>query len=416
MGRTPGRGVDAATKPQGFRRRFRVLAAALAVAIAPVAVALSPASATQYASFADYPTWEEVVAAQRNTQQAQQLAARLEGQLAGLQAEAQRTQQEADAKGAIYAEAQQRYDEQNLVTQSLLEQTAKAQSDADAAYLVAAQVIAQMSKSGTGDLAPRLLTTPSSPDLLLNRLELDRVIGERYSELYDKAITLRNAAKALAEQAEVAQKILEELRVAAEKAFQEAQAAAVAAAEKLAQTERDIAEVRARIDYLKGISQATTAAYNEGLKAQWGNNAGGEISASGWARPVSGYITSPYGYRWHPIYGDWRLHTGVDLSGGGCNAPIRAAHSGVVTYAGWNGSLGYYVQIDHRDGTSSGYGHIVAGGIGVGIGQSVDPGQVIAKVGTTGDSTGCHLHFIMRVNGSLVDPVPFMRDRGITLG
>jgi len=397
--------------PKGVTRRIRVLAAALALALLPVAGVLAPASAAQ---FQDYPTWPEVVAAQRNQAQAQALAAQLQGQLAGYQAEAERTQAEADAKGQIFAEAQQRFDEQNVETQSLLEQTAKAQSEADAAYLAAAQVIAEMSKSGTGDLAPRLLTAPSSPDLLLNRLELDRVIGQRYSELYEKAITLRNAAKALAEQAEVAQEILEELRIAAEKAFQEAQAAAQAAAEKLAQTERDIAEVKARIDYLTGISQATTAAYNEGVRAQYGNNAGGEISAAGWARPVSGYITSPYGNRYHPIYHVWRLHTGVDLSGGGCGATMRAAHGGTVTYAGWNGTLGYYVQIDHGDGTSSGYGHIQSGGIGVSIGQHVDTGQPIAKVGTTGDSTGCHLHFIIRVNGSLTDPVPFMRDRGIS--
>lgn len=413
MGRTSGRGARDAGMPQGVTRRIRVLAATLALALLPLAGLGATANA---APLTDYPSWQEVVAAQRNQSQAQALANQLEGQLAGLRAEAERTQQEANAKGEIWAEAQAAYDEQNIETQALLEQTAQAQADADAAYLVAAQVIAEMSKSGTGDLAPRLLTAPSSPDLLLNRLELDRAIGQRYSELYDRAIVLRNAAKALAEQAEVAQQILEELRVKAEAAFLEAQAAAAAAAETLAQTERDIAEVKARVEYLRGISTATTAAYNEGLRAQWGAGAEGEISASGWARPAGGYITSPYGMRYHPISGAWTLHSGVDLSGGGCNGTIRATHAGTVTYAGWNGGLGYYVQIDHGDGTSSGYAHIVAGGIGVSIGQGVGPGQPIARVGTTGTSTGCHLHFIMRVNGSTVDPVPFLRDRGISLG
>jgi murein DD-endopeptidase MepM/ murein hydrolase activator NlpD len=100
----------------------------------------------------------------------------------------------------------------------------------------------------------------------------------------------------------------------------------------------------------------------------------------------------------------------------GCGATIRAAHAGTVTYAGWSGSWGYYVAIDHGDGTGSGYAHIQAGGIGVRIGQEVSPGQPIAKVGTTGASTGCHLHFIVRVRGQVVDPVPFMRNQGITLG
>lgn len=412
MGRTSGRGARDAGMPSGVSRRFRALAAALALAVLPLAGVLSPASAVP---LADYPSWEEVVAAQRNAQEAKNLAASLQSQLAGLEAEAQRTQAEADAKGQIFAEAQQAYDEQNLITQSLLEQTAAAEAEANAAYLVAAQVIAEMSKSGTGDLTPRLLTGVSS-ELLLDRLELDRVIGQRYSDLYDKAIELRNTANALADQAEVAQQLLEQLRIAAEKAFQEAQAAATAAAEKLEQTQRDIAEVKARIDYLVGVSTATTASYNEGLKATWGENAAGEISASGWARPVSGYITDNFGQRYHPIYHVWKLHTGVDIGGQGCGAPIAATHSGTVTYAGWNGDLGIYVQIDHGDGTSSGYGHIQQGGLGVSIGQHVDPGQPIARVGTTGGSTGCHLHFMIRVNGSLTDPVPFLRDRGISLG
>jgi len=64
----------------------------------------------------------------------------------------------------------------------------------------------------------------------------------------------------------------------------------------------------------------------------------------------------------------------------------------------------------------TGYAHIVAGGTLVTIGQYVGPGQLIAKVGSTGGSTGCHLHFIVRINGALTDPLPFMRDRGVTLG
>lgn len=416
MGRTSSRGASGAQAPSKGARRIRVFAAALALALAPALSGIAPSNA---AISADYPSWEEVVAAQKNEAQAKALRVSLENQLAGFQEAAQRTQDEANAKGEVYAEAQQKYDEQNVVTDTLLEQTAAAQAEADAAYAVAAQVIAEMSKSGgSADVSPRLFTTGGSPDALLDRLELSRVIGDRYADLYANAIELRNRADALADQAEVAQGILEELRIVAEKAFQEAQAAAVAAAEKLAQTERDIAEVRARIDYLAGIRQETTANYNEGIKAQWGDGAEGEISQSGWARPAAGYISSNFGSRIDPITGAKQYHTGVDLAGQGCGATIRAAHAGIVTYAGWSGSWGYYVAIDHRDGTGSGYAHIQAGGIGVHIGQEVGPGQPIAKVGTTGHSTGCHLHFIVRVGGNsdITDPVPFMRNQGITLG
>jgi len=414
MGRTSSRGARGARR-SGVARGIRVLAGALALAVIPVAGALTPAPA--YSLQRDYPTWEEVVAAQRNEANAKALRAQLEGQLQALQDEAQRTQDEANRKGEIYAAAQQRYDEQAIVTQSLLDQTADAQEEADKAYAVAAQVIAEMSKGGAGtDLTPQLFTAPGSPDTLLNRLEISRVLGDRYAGLYSKALELRNAANALADQAEVAQALLEELRVVAERAFQEAQAAAQAAAEKLAKTERDIAEVRARIEYLAGIRQQTTADYNEGIRARWGAGAEGQISQTGYARPHSGYITSHFGMRFNPVSHVWQLHTGTDLAGGGCGAPIRAAHAGVVTYAGWNGSWGYYVQLDHGDGTGSGYAHIQAGGIGVSIGQQVGPGQQIAVVGSTGQSTGCHLHFIIRVNGNVVDPVPFMRNQGAPIG
>lgn len=414
MGRM-SRGADGAQTPSTVTRRIRVLAAALAFALLPVLGGIAPSNASVTA---DYPSWEEVVAAQKNEAQAKALRASLESQMQGLQDEAQRTQAEADAKGAIYAEALQAYDEQKIITDSLLEQTAAAQTEADEAYAVAAQVIAEMSKSGgSADLSPRLFTSPGSPDALLDRLELSRVIGDRYADLYAKAIELRNRAEALADQAEVAQGILDELRIVAEKAFQEAQAAAIAAAEKLAQTEKDIAEVRARIEYLAGIRQETTANYNEGIRAQWGDGAEGEISQSGWARPSAGYISSHFGMRTNPVTGVYQLHTGTDLAGQGCGATIRAAHAGVVTYAGWLGSWGYYVAIDHRDGTGSGYAHILAGQIGVRVGQEVGPGQPIAKVGSTGDSTGCHLHYIVRINGNrdVTNPVPFMRNQGITL-
>ncbi len=416
MGRTSSRGAIGAQTPSSVARRLRVLAGAIALALLPVLGGIAPSNASVVA---DYPSWEEVVAAQKNEAQAKALRASLESQMQALQDDAQRTQAEADAKGAIYAEALQAYDEQKIVTDALLEQTAAAQAEADEAYAVAAQVIAEMSKSGgSADLSPRLFTTPGSPDALLDRLELSRVIGDRYADLYAKAIELRNRAEALADQAEVAQGILDELRIAAEKAFLEAQAAAIAAAEKLAQTERDIAEVRARIEYLAGISKETTANYNEGLRVQWGDNAAGEISQTGWARPSAGYISSHFGMRTNPVTGVYQLHTGVDLAGQGCGATITATHAGVVTYAGWLGSWGYYVAINHGDGTGSGYAHIQAGQIGVRVGQEVDPGQPLAKVGSTGDSTGCHLHFIVRVNGNrdVTNPVPYLRNQGITLG
>lgn len=112
-------------------------------------------------------------------------------------------------------------------------------------------------------------------------------------------------------------------------------------------------------------------------------------------RPVSGVLTSRYGYRWG------RTHTGIDI-GAPTGTSIKAASSGTVTFAGWKGSLGNLVVISHGNGIQTYYGHCSK--LLVSSGQKVSAGQVIAKVGSTGRSTGSHLHFEIRVNGASINP------------
>ncbi len=123
------------------------------------------------------------------------------------------------------------------------------------------------------------------------------------------------------------------------------------------------------------------------------------------AWPVSGPIVSPFGYRVHPIYGDVRMHTGVDIDAA-CGVPIIAASGGRVFLADWKGGYGLTVMIDHGGGMSTLYGHM--SGTVVGYGQQVAVGEVIGYIGTTGVSTGCHLHFEVRVFGDPVDPMPYL--------
>jgi len=106
--------------------------------------------------------------------------------------------------------------------------------------------------------------------------------------------------------------------------------------------------------------------------------------------PVQNFkLSSPFGWRIHPIYHVFKFHYGNDLSPG-CNAPIVAAADGVVVKAGWNGDLGYYVRLQNN-GFSTGYAHQAR--FVVKVGQQVKQGEVIGYVGTTGLSTGCHLHW-----------------------
>jgi murein DD-endopeptidase MepM/ murein hydrolase activator NlpD len=129
-------------------------------------------------------------------------------------------------------------------------------------------------------------------------------------------------------------------------------------------------------------------------------------SSSGFIYPIPGApITSPFGYRIHPIYGDARLHTGVDF-GASEGTPIRAAGSGVVVTAEWYGGYGNATIIDHGNGLATLYGH--QSSIGVSAGQRVTQGQVIGRVGCTGSCTGPHLHFEVRVDGTPVNPMNYL--------
>jgi murein DD-endopeptidase MepM/ murein hydrolase activator NlpD len=121
-------------------------------------------------------------------------------------------------------------------------------------------------------------------------------------------------------------------------------------------------------------------------------------------RPVPGGITSGFGYRMHPILGVRKMHTGVDISSA-TGTPIRAADAGTVIWSGSRGGYGLCVIVDHGGGMSTVYGH--CSGLACRAGQTVDKGQVIGYVGSTGLSTGPHLHFEVRRNGSPVNPLGY---------
>jgi len=125
----------------------------------------------------------------------------------------------------------------------------------------------------------------------------------------------------------------------------------------------------------------------------------GGVSAQGLIWPVSGTLTSTFGPRWGS------MHEGIDIAAP-AGTSIVAAASGTVILAGWLGGYGNLVVIDHGGGLSTAYAH--QSSIAVGVGQAVSQGQVIGYVGSTGHSTGNHLHFEVRVNGAAVDPLGYL--------
>ena len=122
--------------------------------------------------------------------------------------------------------------------------------------------------------------------------------------------------------------------------------------------------------------------------------------------PVKGRITSPFGYRIHPILKTKNLHTGLDIAAS-TGTPVVAANTGTVIKAGWNNSYGNLLMIDHGGGIVTLYAHNSS--LLAKVGDVVSKGQTVAKIGSTGMSTGPHLHFEVRVNGQYKNPMDWLQ-------
>ena len=158
------------------------------------------------------------------------------------------------------------------------------------------------------------------------------------------------------------------------------------------------AQERADAEEIDGL-QAASADLAAKIRAAQAHSTVQHVSGAGFIWPVNAPITSPFGWRWG------RMHEGIDL-GAAYGSPIAAAAAGVVIYAGWESGYGNLVVIDHGGGLATAYGH--QSRIAVSVGQSVSQGETIGYVGSTGHSTGPHLHFEVRVNGQAVDPLGYL--------
>ena len=168
-------------------------------------------------------------------------------------------------------------------------------------------------------------------------------------------------------------------------------------------------------EYMATMTKPTTApttapskpSYNAGVGGSGGGTAQDEEGIE-WIVPVTySYVSSAWGWRDHPIDGVWKWHAGVDLAGSGINGrPIYASRGGVVIHAGWYGAGGWTVKIDHGDGYTTVYMHM--SDYIVEAGDYVAAGQTIGYVGSTGGSTGPHLHFEVRWNGVDQNPMKYI--------
>lgn len=175
-----------------------------------------------------------------------------------------------------------------------------------------------------------------------------------------------------------------------------------AAEQEVSQLEADSSQIEGLI---RRIIAQRRALEREAARRQGRKYTGGVKGSGRFIWPAAGVRTSPFGYRMHPILKRPILHRGLDI-GAYAGTPIHAADHGEVIFAGWYGGYGKVVILDHGGDLTTLYAHTSA--IHVSVGQRVKKGQLIAKVGTTGLSTGPHLHFEARRNGTPVDPLLYL--------
>lgn len=201
-------------------------------------------------------------------------------------------------------------------------------------------------------------------------------------------------------------------------------AAAQAREDRAAVTAIPLAEKRAAKDDAQAAVDAAKASVDAALNAMVAATSAGvdtgfvddsQLAPGTWVDPVRGPITDIFGPRPSQPAGSPVFHPGDDI-GAACMTVIVAATDGVVSYAGPYSGYGNFILLDHADGVQTAYGHISDGTIMVSPGEHVTAGEPIARVGSTGESTGCHLHFEVRVNGTAIDPMPFMANRHVVLG
>lgn len=158
-------------------------------------------------------------------------------------------------------------------------------------------------------------------------------------------------------------------------------------------------------EYTEALKKEEEAQKNNGSSGSGSSGGGGGGGSWGYPLPYRATVTSAYGWRTHPITGKQSFHNGVDLAAGSGTA-IYAVRSGTVTTATYSSVYGYYVTVNHGDGYSSLYAHMTD--YVVSNGQYVEKGQLLGYVGSTGWSTGPHLHFTIYYNGSTVNPMDYI--------
>lgn len=238
-------------------------------------------------------------------------------------------------------------------------------------------------------------------------MESDRALQDAYTRARENTEEVKLEYESYRKDIEAKQEVLREEQKELEKDIEEA-------TQLILDLEKDLENKMAEFEAISKEEDAANAAIDAlvaALEAQKaaasvGSSGGGVTGSGSFVFPVASYvyISSRFGMRVHPITGEYKSHTGMDIASNQGTA-VYACDSGTVVLAAWNGGYGNCIMIDHGNGYKTLYGHLSV--ISVSDGQSVSKGQTIGQVGSTGNSTGPHLHLEVYKNGSRIDPEQF---------
>jgi len=328
-------------------------------------------------------------ATQKNLNQASRAEKTILGEVQGIEENAEQTQQDIDELTSKIARLQSRI-------ATLNKEIKVHQKELDKQVAILGERLVVIYEQGDTSYLEVLLGSTDIKDLITRMDMLSAIIGQDKELIDDINLRKRDLDNKKAD-LDVQQRELESARVTVVEKKKQLAEQLKLKKETLSSVQQEKAKYAQAMQELERASAEAEAMI---LKLQ---GKGGSIGTGTYTWPTPGYrnITSNYGMRYHPILKVNKLHTGIDI-GAPSGAKIVAADSGSVIYSGWLGAYGNTVIIDHGAGISTLYGHQSARLVGVGA--KVSKGQTIGKVGSTGWSTGAHLHFEVRKNGNPINP------------
>ena len=331
-------------------------------------------------------------------------SAEIEGHIASLSEQKRQIDEEADAAEQAYKEVKSHLDETRSRIKDNEAKIDRLSSDRDEKRKLLGKRVRDIYINGQISYIDVLFGAKDMQDFLTRMDLLKRVI--KYD--YDLVKTVMDEMKEI----ESAQKELDKDQEELEPQVQDAEDKKDVMLLKKRKQQKLIDKMKndkvtldRQYDELMAASKEITKMIQQrqgGYAYDSGSYSGGNGSMS-W--PILGPITSPFGWRVHPISGSRRFHSGLDI-GGDYGMAVHAAADGTVIYSGWISGYGNAVIIDHGGGITTLYGHNQS--LSVSVGQSVSRGQVIAACGSTGNSTGPHCHFEVRQNGEPVSPYNYL--------